>query len=95
MEFATGFRVMARQCDQCLMSPNRIVPAARAAEIIKGTIERDCHFICHKASIAGEDVACRGHFDKTSGGRLARFCRAVGLIREVDPATLEPSTEDH
>ncbi len=55
------FKVMARNCDECLMTANRIVSGARAAQIIAETNRKDGHFICHKASLAGEDIACHGH----------------------------------
>lgn len=92
-----GFRLLAAACDQCLVTRNRIVSARRAAEIIRQTIRKDCHFICHKAQIAGFEAACRGHFDRTGGGQLARIAGRLGVIIEVDPITLQdiPKEPDH
>lgn len=84
-----GYRVMARKCDQCLMTPQRIVSPARAKEILRDTIRKDCRFVCHKGSIAGRDVACRGHHDATGGGHLARIMGRIGAIIEVDPDTMQ------
>lgn len=88
---APTFDVMARRCDQCLFDPeNRIVPAERAAEIIRQTKAADTKFICHKASLGGLEVACRGHHDAMPC-RAARFAMHVGIaIREFDPDTLLP-----
>lgn len=59
------FQVMAEQCDQCLMTKNRVVPGRTASEIIKTCKSDGTHFICHKASIAGGlNVCCRGFYDQ-------------------------------
>jgi hypothetical protein len=84
------FDVMSRQCDQCLLSPNRIVRPGRVKGILKDTARKDCHFICHKGSIAKRDIACRAHYDATGGGQLARIARRLRMVREIDPETLEP-----
>ena len=80
--------VMARPCDECLMTKNRIVSAARARQIVAETRRKDCHFVCHKASAVGREIACRGHYDATNGGQLARIMRRLGGITEVEPASL-------
>jgi hypothetical protein len=84
------FEVMASKCDQCLLTKNRIVSAARAREIVKVTRQKDCSFICHKGSIAKREIACRGHYDETGGGQLARIARRLNAVVEIDPKTLEP-----
>lgn len=84
-----SFEIMARPCDQCLMTRDKIVSNERRTEIMRETAGKDCHFICHKATIAGRDIACRSHFDITGGGRLGRFAFWLGYVRYVDPNTLE------
>lgn len=84
------FEVMAEKCDQCLMSKGKIVDDERRWEILETTERRDCHFICHKATIAGRDIACRGHFDATGGGKVGRFATWIGCVRKIDWRTLEP-----
>ena len=81
--------LMARPCDQCLMTPKRIVSKRRAQEILRETRRLDCHFICHKAQIAGKTAACRGHFDATGGGQLYRILGRLDGIVEIDPDTME------
>ncbi len=83
-----GFAIMSRPCDQCLLSPDRIVSARRAAQIIRETVRDDCHFICHKGTLADREIACRAHYDKTGGGQTARIFRRLGMIVEVDPDTV-------
>lgn len=83
------FEVMSRCCNQCLMTRNKIVSNERRKEILSITNDRDCAFTCHKATIAGRDIACRSHFDLTGGGRLGRFAFWLGQIVYVDLDTLE------
>lgn len=84
------FRLMAERCDQCLMGSNKIVSDARRRQIIRETAQKDCSFICHKATIKGQEVACRGHYDTTGGGKVARFAKWLGVIELVDWRTLLP-----
>lgn len=89
-----GFHVMSRKCDQCLLSPERIVSATRAAQIIKECALKDCSFLCHKGTIAGREIACRGHFD-TGVGQMSRIAERFRMIVEIDPDTLEPANSNH
>ena len=78
-----GFRVMKEQCNQCLMGRNKIVSDARRKEILLKTSRQDCHFVCHKSTIAGTDAACRGHFDAFGGGQLGRIAGRLNAIQFV------------
>lgn len=80
------FEVMSRKCDQCLLSPERIVSAARMHQIIADCQSWDKSFICHK-SPEGREIACRGHFD-TGVGQMSRIAERLGMVVEVDPASL-------
>ena len=83
-----AFEVMSRKCRECLMTQDRIVSAARAAEIIRETKRKDMKFICH-LSPGRRNIACRGHHDAMPC-RAARFALEFGIpIREIDPETLE------
>lgn len=77
------FKVMAERCDQCLYGRNRIVNKTRFQEIIATLDRKDNHFICHKATIAGQDVCCRGDWDTRGGGRLGRFAKWLNYFVEV------------
>lgn len=82
----TGFQVCEAECDQCLFGPNRIVSPTRMREVLKTAQRKDSHFVCHKASIAGRDVACRGWHDRFSSN-LSRIAERLGMVEFVDPAT--------
>jgi hypothetical protein len=56
-------------------------------------MRRDCAFFCHKATIAGREIACRGHFDATGGGQLARIAGRLGVIEFIDPKTLRATAD--
>lgn len=75
----------SKRCSQCLTTSNRIVSGERAAQIIKGCRRDHQHFICHKGSIAGLIVHCRGVHD-LGGSRAYDFAETLGIpIREIDP----------
>lgn len=84
----SAFEVMSRKCDQCLMTPQRIVSGARMKQLVRQCRQRDRSFICHK-SPEGRQIACRGHFD-TGVGQLSRVAERLGMVREVDPESLFP-----
>lgn len=79
----------SRCCGQCLTTRNRIVDGARAAQIIRDCRAEGTHFQCHKGSLAGLNVHCRGVHDRF-GSQAARFAQRFGIpVREVDPEGLE------
>lgn len=77
------FKVMNERCDQCLFGENKIVSNARRAQIIREIRRKDCHFICHKASISGQDVACRGDWDQLGCGQMGRIAGRIGAVQFV------------
>lgn len=86
------FELMSEPCDQCLMTKNKIVSDARRKEVLRETLRKDCAFICHKASVAKREIACRGHYDATGGGQIARIAGGLGAIVLINPETLEKIT---
>jgi hypothetical protein len=85
-----GFKVMSRRCDQCLMdAKNRIVSAARASELLRQCAQQNVPFLCHKGTMVGREIACRGHHDAMPS-KNARFAEWLGLAHEeFDPVTLQ------
>lgn len=84
------YKLMSERCDQCLTTKNRIVSGRRAAELVRGCRDDDVKFECHKGSIAGTTIACRG-VHEISPCRAYRFAMAIGVpVVEYDPATLQP-----
>lgn len=79
-------KVFKTRCDQCLFSKNRIVSNQRAAEIIKDCLKKQTYFICHKATIEGESVMCRGFYDEmgyhSQQLRIAERLNAVEFVEQ-------------
>lgn len=79
----------SRCCGQCLTTRNRIVSGERAAQIIRETRAAGVHFQCHKGSLAGVNLHCRGVHDRF-GSEAATFAQRFGIpVREIDPEGLE------
>ena len=75
------FKVMAKQCDQCLFSKNKIVSDARKRQVLAECRRTDAHFICHKAE---EDVCCRGFYNANPGAsNLMRIASRLGAVEFV------------
>lgn len=87
----SGFEVMSRECDECLLSKARIVSGRRAAQIIQQCRAGNRHFICHK-SPEGREIACRGVHDMQIG-QMSRIAERLGMIVEIDPSALTPTPE--
>lgn len=76
------FEVCEEKCSQCLFSPDRVVDAERMKSILANCQKRDIHFVCHKASIAGKDMCCRGFYD-TQTAQSIRFAQRLGIVAFV------------
>jgi hypothetical protein len=87
-----SFQVCEGKCDQCLFTKDRIVSAARMRNILQGCRQQDIHFVCHKASIAGRDVCCRGFYD-TQTSQMIRIAERLNMVEFVDPATGRPAAQ--
>jgi len=77
------FEVKRKCCGQCLFSKNKIVSGARKTDVLKGCAESDAHFICHKASMKGKDICCKGFYD-TQTSNMIRISQRMGWINFVD-----------
>lgn len=77
-------KVAKEKCDQCLYTSNRIVSNARATQIIRDCAKKDTHFECHKGTIAGNPVVCRGCFESRNPGQLVRIMERLNGIEFVD-----------
>jgi hypothetical protein len=69
-----------------MFSKNKIVSATRQREVIKQSLSEDTYFICHKATIAGDDsVCCRGFWDSFKDHfNLGRVMQRLGGPDEVE-----------
>lgn len=77
------FKVCDKQCDQCLYSKKRIVSKARMLQIVRGCRRDDRHFICHKHSMVGADVMCRGQYDTQPPPQMLRIAERLGMVEFV------------
>lgn len=85
-------KVCSKPCDQCLFSKNKIVNDERKAEILEGCEKDETHFICHKGTIAGQNVVCNGFFRNKTTPYL-ELMKAAGRIELVDPHNLQQVDE--
>jgi hypothetical protein len=84
-----AYEVMAKRCDQCLYSDAKIVPDDSKAAIIESCVDKGHHFTCHKATLQGWDVACRGFHEAHPGNSAAsRMAAALGIVVPVTEAQL-------
>ena len=77
------FKVYAARCNECLFSKDKIVSDERRAQILAECKRKDSHFICHKATISGQNVCCRGFYE-TQTSNLIRVMGRIGGIEFVN-----------
>jgi len=85
--------VSEARCDECLFTKGRVVSELRKRDILKHCYREGSYFICHKASLKGRAVICRGFAESQdgAGNQAIQVAKFLGCIRYVDPATGEPS----
>ena len=77
-------------CKNCLLSKDSIVSQARRKEIVKGCIEDQSYFICHKASIEGKDIVCKTFFDTLGHySQMIRISERLNMIKFVEQPEAE------
>ena len=81
-------KVMQKRCDQCLFSDAKIVSQRRANDILKKCARTDSHFECHKGTMVGDQIVCRGFFD-VSTSQMIRIAGRLGAIEYVNDPTKE------
>ena len=82
------FEVMAKRCDECLYGPDKIVSDERRKQIIREIEAKDCHFICHKATIVGRNICCRGDWDQRGAGQMGRIAGRLNVVKFIDESSL-------
>jgi hypothetical protein len=78
--------VRAEQCDQCLFTPDRLVPGRRAAELVRETTAQvGAPFVCHKAQVTDEAQSiCRGWWDRFAHrDPITRLAIRTDVVRYV------------
>lgn len=81
-----GLKVFKECCKNCLLSEDRIVSSKRAKEIIKNSIEKQTHFICHKATMNGdkEIVCCKFYQNFGHNSQMVRIAQRLNAIEFVE-----------
>jgi len=79
--------VRAKQCANCLLSKDRLVPGQRARQLIEETRSNvGGSFICHKGQVSEEHTSiCRAWWDRyAQEDPILRLAVAVDIVKEVD-----------
>lgn len=80
-----SFKVAKKCCSECLFTTNKIVSHGTKSEVLQDCLRKDAHFVCHKATIKGQDICCRGFYDQDPGStNMMRIASRLGEIRFVD-----------
>jgi hypothetical protein len=81
-------KVCENKCDQCLFSKNRIVSKERMVSILRDCQKKDTHFVCHKATIAEQEVVCAGFYE-TQTSQMIRIAGRLNMIKFVNPENIQ------
>jgi hypothetical protein len=85
-----GLEICQERCNQCLFSENRIVSKARMADIVSDCRRKDAFFLCHKHSMAGRDVMCRGFYETQPPSQMQRIAERLNAIEFVPTPKEQP-----
>lgn len=78
-------KVYKECCKNCLLSPDSLVSNERRKDIIKTCKEEQNHFVCHKASMRGEDVCCKKFYDELGHvSQLVRIAERLNVVSFID-----------
>lgn len=77
------FLVCAKRCEECLFSKAKIVDDSRRDGILTSCRATGKYFLCHKASMVGKAVVCRGFFDEFPNQACQAAAR-LGLVEFVE-----------
>ena len=90
-------KVFKDPCKNCLLSPDAIVSAKRRKDIIKTCSREQSHFICHKASMDGDDICCKTFYDNLGHTsqmiRIAQRLNVVQFVSQTDTMKLTSYNE--
>ena len=75
----TVFPVCERRCNECLFSTAKIVDDDRKQEVLAEARRNGQPFICHKGTLAGEYLVCRGWFDQADE-LVVQLARTLGRV---------------
>ncbi len=78
--------VRDKRCNQCLLSKKKVVSDKKRDQILSTCAESGEAFECHKGTIAGRKIVCRGFFDQNLSLviRLAKLLGRFAFVNEED-----------
>lgn len=78
-------KVYKSTCSNCLLSSDSIVSPERRKDILDKIKREQSYFICHKASMEGEDVCCKTFYDELGHmSQLVRIAERLGAVEFVE-----------
>jgi len=78
-------KVYKTPCKNCLLSKDAIVSPQRRGDLLNEIRQNGSYFVCHVASMKGEDVCCRRFYDQLGHeSQLVRIAQRLKIIEEVE-----------
>ena len=74
----------AKRCDECLFSSAKIVSDGRRLDVLEECRRTGKYFLCHKGTIRGRAVVCRGFYDNEPN-QACQVAGRLGIAVFVDP----------
>ena len=83
-------KVYKECCHNCLLTKDRIVSPKRAKYLLEEIAEKQSYFVCHKASMNGEEIVCKNFFDKLGHqSQLIRIAERLNVVQFVEQTKTE------
>lgn len=84
-------KVMKQCCNECLMGKNKVVSDERRTELLQEITSVQGYFVCHKASIAGDqEVCCKGFYDKLGHtSQMIRISERLNMVEYIKEKELQ------
>jgi hypothetical protein len=76
--------VCEKRCDQCLFSSAKIVSDKRRKQVLLECRRKGTYFLCHKSTMAGRAVVCRGFFE-IERNQACQVAARLGLVEFTEP----------
>jgi hypothetical protein len=78
-------KVYQECCHNCLLSKHRIVSPKTAKDLLNEIAEKQSYFVCHQASMNGEEIVCKTFFDKLGHqSQMIRIAERLNVIQFVE-----------
>ena len=86
-------KVYQECCRNCLLSKDRIVSPKRAKDLLKEIEQKQSYFVCHKASMNGEEIVCKTFYDKLGHqSQMIRIAERLNVVKFVEQTNTKKLT---